>query len=90
MGEDRGTRGSCNPSVVPTPVPPGRRVNSEDTGTLEVHLALAALHKGLILADRDKCLISSCQEQWLRDGCTHPSTQRPLLGLSLVEWGNVP
>lgn len=64
--------------------------NTEDTGTLKFIEGLAALHEGLILADRDKCLISSCHEQRLRDGCTHPSTQRPLLGLAVVEWGNVP
>lgn len=51
-------------------------------------MSLDALHKGLILADRDKYLISSWNKQWLREGCTHPSTQRPLLGLFMVEWGN--
>lgn len=53
-------------------------------------MSLDALQKGLILVDRDKYLISSCNEQWLREDYIHPCTQRPLLGLFTVEWENTP
>lgn len=52
-------------------------------------MSLDELHKGLIVVDRDKYLISSCNEQWLRDGCTHPSTEA-FVGPFSVGWGNVP
>lgn len=94
-GKDRGTRASCTPSCARCPALPRPTVQTGEgrghkfTGSFLGHV-FDALHEGLILVDRDKYLISCCKEQWLRDGCTQPSTQRPLLGLFMVEWGNVP
>lgn len=75
----------CNPSCG-AHLPPAHPSSHQPTRRrpiIEASATLDTLHKGLIPFYRGNYTINSCDslEQWLGDGCAHPSAESRLLGV---------